>query len=257
MIILGETYFWKFLEGCDVAFLDRYVDDLRSVLSDVMGTQYNVEQLDSTLREKLARWSKGYFNAPGELNLQFPRVSFVFQKVSDHGERWIADVFFTRVPHIRGIYSNRGVNHSLPGSIQKELSRRLVESQAADVFTCRKDETFVGTVNGLYVHQKMQHLAALRNLAEDSKYTPQGSDLKELLQDLARLFSEGKSVPESIELPTKRGAIRDFLEKCDSRVAGSLGDERLEALLRSTGVSAKQWLNAGRQKLLERLWSGG
>jgi len=256
MIILGETYFWKVLEDCDVAFLDRYVDDLRSVMCDVMGTQYIVEQLDSTLREKLARWSKGYFNAPGELKLQFPRVSFVLQNKSDHGERWIADVFFTRVPHIRGIFSNRGVNHSLPGSIQKELSMRLVESKAADLFTCRHDETFVGTVNGLYIHQKMQHLAALRNLAEDSKYTPQGSDLKELLQDRAHLFSEAKSVPEYIELPTKRGAIRDFLEKCDSRVIDSLGNEKLEVLLRTTGVSAKQWLNAGRQNLLERLWSG-
>jgi hypothetical protein len=112
-------------------------------------------------------------------------------------------------------------------------------------------------VNGLDVHQKMQHLAALRSLAEDSKYTPQGSDLKELLQNLARLFSDGKSVPEFIELPTKRGAIQDFLEKCDSRVIDSLGDEKLEALLWSTGVSAKQWLNGKRQNLLERLRSGG
>jgi len=253
MITLGETYFLKFLESCDVGFLDQYIDDLRSTLSEVMGAQYNAEQQEPAFRERLARWSKGYFNAPGELKLQFPRINFVFQKDSDHGERWIADVFFTRIPHIRGIYSKRAANHSLPTSTQKELSRWLIGSQAADVFTCKQDKRCVGTLNGLYVYQKLQHLTALQRLAEDSKYTPQGSDLKQLLESLSSILSEGGGKQEPVELPSKTGAVRDFLEKCDSRVRASLTDEKLEALLQHVGVSAKQWLNAGRQGLLNRL----
>jgi hypothetical protein len=254
MIALGQTYFHKFLEDCDSRSLIQYRNALEGLLSRSIGADYELEEADDAREETMARWSKGYFRAE-ELKLRFPRILFVFHSTSDHNERWIADVFFTRVPHIKGIYSNRSVNHSLPGSIEKELSRRLVGAQAADVFVCRQDESFVGTMSGLYVHQKMQRLAPLRNLAEDSKYTPQGSDLKELLQGLSGL-SVGTVGSAPIELLSSGKAIRDFLEDYDSQVVTSLGKEKLQTLLQPVGISAKQWLDAGRRSLLGRLRSG-
>ncbi len=256
MISLGHTYAWKFLETCDAAYLDRYTQAMSVHLSEVTGDQYVLQPTNPEDQERLLRWSRGYLSGNQEMRLRFPRFHYGFRS-SDQSECWIAVVHFTRIPHIRGVYSNKNKNHLLSPSTQQELSKQLVSSQMADVFTRNSDHTFAGTVVGLYVYQKIQHLSALRNLAEDSKYTPLGSDLKELFQNLSGLFSEGKPVPEPIELPTKGRAVRDFLEKCDSRVAGSLGNEKLGALLQPVGISAKQWLNAGRQGLLERLWSRG
>jgi hypothetical protein len=229
---------------------------MAAMLSEATGDKYVLEPTNPEDQEMLLRWSRGYLSGSQEMRLRFPRFHYGFRS-SDKGQSWIAVVHFTRIPHIRGVYSNRKEKHILSEPVQQELSAQLVKSEMADVFMRSGDHAFVGNTVGLYVYQKMQHLAALRNLAEDSKYTPQGSDVKELLESLFALFSDGKPVAELIELSAKRGAIRDFLEKCDSRVTDSLGDEKLEALLRSTGVSAKQWLNAGRQNLLERLWPGG
>lgn len=256
MITLGHAYAWKFLETCDVACLDRCIQAMGALLSEVTGDQYVLQPTNAEDRDLLLRWSKGYLSGSQEMKLRFPRFLFGF-KSSEKNQSWTAVIHFTRIPHIQGVYSNRNEKHLISASVQRELSKQLVSSQIADVFTRNSDRTFAGTTVGLYVHQKIQHVAALKNLAEDSKYTPQGSDLKELWRSLSGLFSEGKPIPESIELPARGRAVRDFLEKCDSRVASSLGNQKLEALLQPVGISAKQWLSAGRQRLLQRLWSGG
>ncbi len=255
MIRLGRMYFWKFLDSCDINRLDEFTENLRLALSEAAARSYLIEETDSSTRETISRWSRGYFNAQ-ELRLKFLRFTVVYRPDSDNEERWRTTVSFTRIPHIAGAYSNSQNAHTLDPSIQRSLSERLIELRLADVFARGQERPNVGTSAGLYLYLKMQRLAALKNLAEDSKYTPQGSDLKELFQKVSALFAEGNPVPEPIELST-RGRVRDFLEKCDRCLTDSLGDEKLEALLRSTGVSAKQWLNAGRQNLLERLWSGG
>jgi hypothetical protein len=257
MITLGHIYAWKILETCDVASLDRYILAMGALLSEVTGDQYALQPTNSEDRDLLLRWSKGYLSGSQEIKLRFPRFLYGF-KSSDKNQSWTAVIHFTRIPHIQAVYSNRNEKHLLSPSVQRELSKQLVSSQIADVFTRNSDHTFSGTAFGLYVYEKIQHLAVLRNLAEDSKYTPQGSDLKGLLQNLSGLFSEGKPSPEHvIELPNRGRAVREFLEKCDSRVAGSLGREKLGALLQPVGISTEQWLNAGRQGLLNRLWSGG
>src|SRR6266567_6440926 len=163
MIILGNTYFWKILETCDPARLDEFGEALRSTLSELTGDEYALVQPDSDGREKIRRWSKGCFNELGEQNLKFPRVLYVYHPLSgNHGEHWIADIFFTRVPHIRGLYSNRSNNHVLTPSIERELGVRLVESYLADAFTCMSDKSFVGNSAGLYVYQKMRRIASLK-----------------------------------------------------------------------------------------------
>jgi hypothetical protein len=162
-------------------------------------------------------------------------------------------VHFTRIPHVRSVYCNRDEKHLLSESVQRQLSRRLISAQIADVFARSSDHTFAGTTFGIYVYLKTRYLAVLKNLMEDSKYTPQGSDLKELLRSLPTVLSTGKAVPDFVEVPSKGAAVRDFLKKCDVQVAASLSDEELEALLQTVGVSAKQWRNAGRQGLLDRL----
>jgi hypothetical protein len=245
MISMGQTYFRKFLKDCEGASITAYVSELEATLSRGMGTTYKLEPVSTVQEERLARWSKGYFKAE-DLKQQFPRIVFVFAEARDQNDRWMADVFFTRIPHIRGIYSNRAAKHSLPSSVQKELSRWLLGSQAADVFICKEDKRYVGTPVGLYVDLKLEHLPTLRKLAESSKYTPKGSDLKDLLQSLFSILSENASVSEPVELPFGGRAIQSFLEKCDSRIIASLANERLDAFLQPVGVLAKHWLNAGR-----------
>jgi hypothetical protein len=255
MISLGQSYFRKFLKDCGGASVTAYVSELEAILSRGTAKTYKLEPVSSVQEERLASWSKGYFKAE-DLKQQFPRIVFVFGEARDQNDRWMADVFFTRIPHIRGIYSNRATQHSLPSSAEKELGRWLVGSQAADVFTCKANERYVGTANGLYVYQKLEHLPDLRRLAENSKYTPQGSDLKDLLQSLFTILSDKRSASEPAELPTKGRAVRDFLENCDNRVASSLGREKLQALLQPVAISAEQWLNAGRRGLLHLLGRG-
>jgi hypothetical protein len=256
MITLGQTYTWKLLETCDVASLDLYMQSMAALLSQVTDDQYVLQPTNPEERELLLRWSRGYLSGTQEMKLKFPRFLYGFTS-ADKNQSWIAVVHFTRIPYISGVYCNRKEKHLLSASVQGELSKEFVNSRMADVFTRNSDHTFTGTTVGLYVYQKVQYLAALRNLAEDSKYTPQGSDLKELLQSLSSLFFEGRPVAEPIELPTKGRAVRDFLEKWDSRVIGSLGNDKLDSLLQPVGISAKQWLNAGRRGLLDRLGWGG
>ncbi len=253
MIILGNTYFWKFLTTCDSAFLDESAEELRSALSEVMGEEFALEQPGSSNREIIRRWSQGCFNEVGEQNLVFPRVCLVYRPLSrERDEHWIADIFFTRAPHIRGLYSNRSNNHVLTPAVEQELSARLINSYLADVFVRKSDNAFVGTAAGLYVYQKIHHIALLKNLSEASKYTPPGSDLKNLLESLSAVLPEGQPSSLVIELSKKRSAIRGFLETCDRRVLNSLGQERLSDLLKAADVSVKEWLNAGTRGLLQR-----
>jgi len=164
MIILGNTYFWKFLTTCDSAFLDESAEELRSALSEVMGEEFALEQPGSSNREIIRRWSQGCFNEVGEQNLVFPRVCLVYRPLSrERDEHWIADIFFTRAPHIRGLYSNRSNNHVLTPAVEQELSARLINSYLADVFVRKSDNAFVGTAAGLYVYQKIHHIALLKN----------------------------------------------------------------------------------------------
>jgi hypothetical protein len=226
MIIMGHTYAWKFLENCDIDCLDQFTKSMGQALYEVTGNHYTIEEYDARTREILLRWSKGYLHGPGETNLKFPRFRFIY-RASDIGGSWAAVVYFPRIPHIRAVYSSRSEKHLLSPSVQQELSKHLVDCKAADVFARNSDHTFRGTTAGLYVLQKIQNLTTLRNFAEDSKYTPQGSDLQALLQNLSVLFSEGQPVSGAIELRTKGKAVRHFLEQCDGRVTGSLGNEKL------------------------------
>src|SRR5215467_4081026 len=255
MISLGQTYFWKFLETCDVAYLDSYMHSMGTLLSEVSEATYTLQPTSPEDREMFLRWTKGYLSGGQQMMQKFPRFLFGFKSLDDR-RSWVAVIHFTRIPHIRGIYSNRSEKHLLPDALQPELSKRTVSSEMADVFMRNSNHTLSGTRVGIYVHQKIQHLAALRAIAEDSKYTPEGSDLKELLRSLSQLFAEGKQVPEPIELSTKRRAACEFLEKCDSHVAASLGEKRLQALLQTVGITSRQWLNAGRRGLVSRLWTG-
>ena len=189
------------------------------------------------------------------MSLRFPRFHYGFVS-ADKNKSWIAVVHFTRIPHIRFVYSNRREKHALPALLQRELGQQLIESETVDLFIRNSDRIFVGNTVGLYVYEKLQHLVGLRKLAEDSKYTPEGSDLKALLQNLSSIFSEERRTPKPVELPFRGRAVRNFLEKCDSRVAASLGGDKLEVLLQRVGISAKQWLTAGRRGLLDRLGLG-
>jgi hypothetical protein len=257
MIRLGRMYFWKFLESCDLDNLDEFAQSLGVALSEVAARRYSIEEADSATREALSRWSKGHFNAQ-ELSLKYLRFSTVYRPDGDSDESWRATVSFTRIPHIAGSYSSSKNKHTLDSLTQHRLSDRLVELRLADVFARQEERPNVGTRTGLYVYNKIQCLPALKNLAANSRYTPQGSDLKELLQSVSGVFSEEGDGRKLIEVPCRRRAVRDFFEKCDGHVAARLTDEKLEALLQPVGISAKQWLSAGREGLLGRLgWGSG
>jgi hypothetical protein len=253
MIVLSKRYFWKLLETCDPAVLDDTAEAIRSVFSEVIGEEYRLVQPDSSGQEVIRRWSQGCFNGPGEQKLIFPRVLFVYKQSPENNDRWIADIYFTRIPHIQGLYSNRGANHVLPPSMERKLATRLVETHLADVFTRASDNTLVGSTAGAYVYQKIAHMGSLKNLAERSKYTPPASDLRELIQDVYAVLTDGQPSSSLVEIPNQHAEIQTFLSTCDSRVLSTLGKDRLQALLRPAEVSVTKWMNAG-HGLLHRLF---
>lgn len=257
MLLLGHTYFWKFLYNCDPVRVEDYGETLCSTLSEAMRREYRIVQPDSSDREVIRRWSAGGFSGLTEQNLKFPRVFYVFQWLSGStDERWTADIFFTRVPHIRGIYSNVSNKHRLGRVEERELSVRLVESHLADTFLRAHDNTWVGNTAGLYVFQKLHHIASLKEYAEGSRYVPPGSDLQPLLERFSAILPEGDLSTAMIEIPQKRAQLRAFLEKCDRRVVSCLGIEQLQRLLGPVDVAAKTWFNAGKGGLFSRLFAG-
>ncbi|MCI0351844.1 MAG: hypothetical protein L0Z53_20685 [Acidobacteriales bacterium] len=196
MMLLATQYFWKFLDGCDPTYLDETAKALSQVLSKVMGEEYAWVQPNPDERGTIRRWASGCFTAPGEHKLIFPRVLFVFGPASRGNERWIADIFFTRIPHLRGLYSNKSTDHLVAPSVERELSVRLIESGLADVFTRSGKQTLVAKAAGAYVYQKVMHSASLKRQAERSKYVPPGSDLRELNDHVSGVLSEhGKHPP--------------------------------------------------------------
>src|SRR5262249_56818074 len=202
MYILGNTCFWKFLETCDPLRLDETVEALRSKISRVVGIDYVVEPADP---EVIERWSKGSFNAPGEHKIKYPGLFYVCGRSGGNGsERWIFHICFTRIPHIKGIFSDRPNKHLLPESVERELSIRLIESYSADVFTRASDKASVGTAARLYIYLKLSNISELKNLADGSRYVPPGSDLRELLTRLSGIVEDGNSV---MEIPTGRGQV--------------------------------------------------
>lgn len=246
MIVLGETYFWKYLKDCNSIVINQYAEQLASVLLEAHKVPFNSKALDDAAREKVGRWSRGYFNAPGELSLRFPRIDLVFEDGPDRENRWIAEIFFTRIPHVRGVYSSRSTKHALPGPVSQDLSARLVRSQVADVFRPQEGTIILGNACGLYLHHKILRLKSLRQLAEDSKLTPQGSDFRPLLETLPGLLAAGQAGPALVELAARAAAVRDFLKSCDEQLVRVLNTAGLEALLQPTGVTVEQWLKAGR-----------
>ena len=249
--MLGNTYFWKFLYTCDSARLEETTGNLCSVLSDFMGHKYSEVQPAPEERATIQRWSEGSFNGPGEPNLRFPRMFYVFQWLSGSiDERWIADIFFTRIPHIRGIYSNKSHKHIIDLQAMRKLSVRLMELDLADVFICASDKRFLGKVAGLYVYHKLQHIAALKECAETSRYVPPHSDLRELLESLSTILQENNRSPVPTEIPHARAQIRAFLDACDRRVISSLGSQQLQKLLEPVDLPVRAWLNAGKGRIL-------
>ncbi len=244
MYVLGKAYFWKLLESCSDAWLEDYAESVRAVLVRATGKDFRLVQKDEATREKVRRWSNGFFNGRQELTLKFPRVLYVYR--ADGNERWTLDVFFTRIPHVKGIYSNRLSKHMIDASVERELSVQMVESYLADVFARLHDNTLVGAAAGIYLHQKLQNLSSLKVLSETSKYTPPGSDLKELLKVVPAILPEIGPSSTLMELLNKRSGRKEFLNGCDQRIVSSLGKERLRTILSPTEVSVDKWLSAGK-----------
>ena len=250
MYVLGKAYFWKLLESCSDAWLWDYAESVRSVLVQTTGKDFKLVQPEEATREKIRRWSNGCFQGQQQLALKFPRVLYVYRAESPDGnERWTLDVFFTRIPHIKGIYSKRLNNHTIDVSVERELSTRMVESYLADVFARISDNTLVGSAAGIYLHQKLQNVPSLKAYAETSRYGPPGSDLKELLEVVPAILPETGPSSTVMELPNKRSRRKEFLNSCDQRIVAALGKARLEAILRPTEISADKWLSAGKRHL--------
>lgn len=248
MIILGSVYFRKLLEVCDFPYLESYAELVRPILSAATGTEYVLSQKADS--QQIERWSKGVFNQPSERTLRFPRVIYGFRPVSgDLDERWRVTVFFTPIPHINGSYGNKRTKHRMSAPVEKELGARLVESCLADTFDLKTSDTMVGSEMGLYLHLKVLSIPLLRKRFEDGKYTPLGSELRELLEILPAILPETGPSSNVVELPDKRSNRKEFLEKCDQRIVASLGKERLQAILMPTGISAEKWLKAGKRGL--------
>jgi hypothetical protein len=244
-------YFWKCLESCEIVRLDAFRESLRVALSEIAGHQYVIEGTDSNAHEVMLRWTKGHFNAR-EQNVKFPRFSVVYKPDPDTSHRWTATVSFTRIPHIAGIYRNRDNEHVLDAPNQERLSESLIRLQLADVFALGRERPNVGTAVGLYVYYKILQIPRLRNLAEESRYTPQGSDIAGLLRSLSELLSGDTSASSVVRLSSGRDKLRSFLAACDEQVSSSLGTDKLKTLLGAVDISAKEWLAAGRGNLLRR-----
>lgn len=248
MIVLGSVYFRKLLEVCGLGCVESYVEAVRPILSEATGTEYSLSQPADS--QKVTRWSKGVFNEPSERTLKFPRVIYVFRPVSGGAdERWRVTVFFTPIPHINGSYGNKRTEHTMPALVERELATRLVESCLADTFDLKTSGAMVGSAAGLYLHFKVQSIPLLRERFEDGKYTPPGSELRELLETLPAILPEAGPSSTIVELPNKRSDRKDFLAKCDQRIVAALGKEKLQAILKPTDVSAEKWLGAGKRGL--------
>lgn len=247
-MILGSVYFRKLLAVCDLAALESYTELVRPILSEATGTEYVLSQ--SADPRQVTRWSKGIFNQPVERAMKFPRVIYVFcLKSGDTGERWIMDVFFTPIPHIKGVYTNRRTKHTMPSPVTKELAVRLVESGLADTFDLKTEEIMVGTASGIYLYHKLGSIPLIRTRLESGKYTPPGSEVKDLLEVLPAILPEIGPSTTIMELPNKRSCRKEFLHGCDQRIVASLGKERLGAILSPTEISVDKWLSAGKRSL--------
>jgi hypothetical protein len=248
MYVIGNAYFWKLLESCNPSTLDSYAEAVRSVLARVTRRDFTLEHQDNATHERVRRWSQGCFTGRHELQMKFPRVLYVCRADSSgRNECWILDVFFTRIPNVKAIYSNRSTEHMIDLSVERELSTQLVESDLADVFLRAADDTLVGTPAGIYLHQKLQTLRSLKLYSQTSKYLPPGSDLKELFKIVAGVLQETGPRPQVIEIMNKRR--KEFLDNADQQIIAVLGKEELESLLRSAEISARKWLSAGKQSL--------
>jgi hypothetical protein len=248
MMVLGSVYFRKLLEVCDFAYLESYAELVRPVLSAASGTEYVLSQKADS--QQMERWSKGVFNQPSERTLRFPRVIYGFRPVSgDADERWRVTVFFTPIPHINGSYGNKRTKHTMAAPVEKELGTRLVESCLADTFDLKTSNTMVGSEAGLYLHLKVRSIPLLRKRFEDGKYTPPGSELRELLEILPAILPETGPSSTVLELQNKRSHRKEFLDKGDKRIVAALGKERLATILTPTGISADKWLSAGKRSL--------
>jgi hypothetical protein len=218
------------------------------VVSAVTGTEYVLSQTADT--GQLERWSKGIFNLPSERTLRFPRVIYVFRPASgDATERWSVTVFFTPIPHINGSYGNKRTKHRMSAPVEKELGTRLVESCLADTFDLKTSDTMVGSEAGLYLHLKVLSIPLLRKRFEDGKYTPPGSELRELLEILPAILPETGPSSTVVELQNKRSHRKEFLDKGDERIVAALGKERLGVILKPAEVSVDKWLSAGKRSL--------
>jgi hypothetical protein len=158
-------------------------------------------------------------------------------------------VFFTPIPHIKGSYGNKLTEHRIPAPVERELGIRLVESCLADTFKLKTSDTMLGSEAGLYLHLKILSIPPLRKRFEDGKYTPPGSELRELLEALPAILPETGPSSSVMELQNKRSRQGGFLEGCDQRIVAALGKERLQAILKPTDVSAEKWLGSGKRGL--------
>lgn len=241
MYVIGKTHFWKALESCEADRLDTYAEAVCSALAEATGIPHTLTRPD---QNRVRRWAKGCFNEPGESSLKFPRVLYACRAANDD-EHWILDVFFTRVPNVRGIYSSRKKRHVLPPQLQERLSVSLIESYGADIFMRSADDTIAGTAVGIYVYEKVQHSSSLKGYTTTSRYTPPGSDLKNLLECLPAILPDKGPSSTVFQVSTSRSGIYEFLESCDNRVLSTLGKDRLNELLREAGITADKWLRAG------------
>lgn len=248
MIVLGSVYFRKLLEVCDFAYLESYAELVRPILSAATGTEYVLRQKADP--QQMERWSRGVFSHPSEQTLRFPRAIYSFHSASGNADdRWRVTVFFTPIPHINGSYGNKRTKHMMPPSVEKELATQLVESCLADTFDLKASDTMVGSEAGLYLYLKLLSMPLLRKRFESGKYTPPGSELRELLEVLPAILPEAGPSSTVVELPNKRSDRRSFLAKCDQRIVAALGKERLAAILKPMDVHADKWLSAGRRSL--------
>lgn len=245
MIILGSVYFRKLIAVCDLASLQSYSDLVRPVLSETTGTEYVLSEAADP--QKVMRWSEGIFNEPVERTMKFPRVIYGFRSTSgDRSERWIMDVFFSPIPHFCGVHANRRTEHTLPSPVTRELAVRLVESGLADTFDLKTDDVMLGTASGIYLYHKLRSIPLMRKRLESGKYTPPGSEVKDLLEVLPAILPEIGPSTTVMELPNQRSCRQEFLAGCDQRIITSLGKERLGTILSPTEITIDKWLRAGK-----------
>ena len=137
----------------------------------------------------------------------------------------------------------------MSATVEKELGTQLVESCLADTFDLKTSGTMLGSEAGLYLHLKLLSMPLLRERFESGKYTPPGSELRELLEILPAILPEAGPSSTAMELPDRRSDRKRFLDKCDERIVAVLGEERLHAILKPTEVSAEKKSRAGKRSL--------